>query len=419
MTHTSESYKQNLQHFEAPNEENDQFWKRTPAELRETHNKLVSRANQAYAWARKNGVPEWFKEYEAECKKCWRSNAPVNFEAVYGLRSAFGQTIYDNDISAQIGVPSFAMDKVRWYMKDYTLKSFEWPRLSRAFRNPAFLNIGESSEFDNGIGMYLGLSFSFSELAESTGGLWSPQAVAQSQLGQKFGLTKSRRFFLGSSYYGALQDDGEDGADLGITGLFNATGIQTGNTGVGDNIITTAHDFSTGLSTLLALFDKVYVPHEKVLITTRGVFDEMLRDATRDTYTGVTQFERVLQKYFDTGQISRWIITDQLKVPASGTVPAVAEQQAIIVGVGQDTLGEALVYPTQTLPLDNKLYASDFAEVTIFGNIIKYWKADTTNNAFPAAKNSGDMTTTSTGAWLRQGTVDLGRIRASLRSANA
>jgi hypothetical protein len=272
---------------------------------------------------------------------------------------------------------------------------------------------------NRGIGIYLGMSMSFTELAESQGALWSPQAFMQSQLGQKFGLTKSRRFFLGSSYYQAAQDDGEDGADLGITGLYNATGIQTCKLGVGDNDVTSDGDIEAGLKTALALFDKLYVPHRKVLISTRGYAAEGMDPSHRDTYTGVTDFERVCQTFFDTGILTDWIVTDQLVVPATGTVPAVNEQCALVIGIGESTVQESIVYPTQTLPINQKMYVGDLAEVTIFGNIIYYPKADTTNNVFPAVKADGAITSTATGAWIPQGRLDISKWRRALHSANA
>lgn len=419
MPHPSESFKQNLQHFEGPNPDNDTLFHALSLDDRKNHARFVARANSAYAQARRDGLPAWFKGYKDEVTKINRMNAPINYEALYALRTSYGETIWDNDISALIGVPSGTLPNPRWDVKDYLLTSFEWPRLTKSFRNPTFLRMSESSAFNHGIGIYLGISQSFTEIAESGGGLWSPTAVLQSQLAQKFGLTKSRRFFLGSSYISALQDDGEDGADLGITGLHNAANIQTGQCGVGDENVTADGDVEYGLEVgLLPDFAKVYVPHRKVLISTRGYAAETMLYAHRDTYTGVTDFERICQKFFDTGIISDWIVTDQLKASSSG-IPTSTEQRAMIVGVGESTVREDIVYPVQTLPLQNTLYPGDLAEVTIFGNIVYYLKPDTTNNAFPATMCTGDITSTGTGAWLPQGRLEIGRFRRALASSQA
>ncbi len=418
-THTSESFGKNLQHFEGLNPDNDTLFHRLTTDEKDSHAKFVNRANSAYATARKAGLPEWFKPYMDEVKTLNRKNAPINFEALYALRTSFGETIWDNDISALIGVPSGPLPNPRWDVKDYTLSSFEWPRLSRSFRNPTFIHMNETSQMNHGIGIYLGMSMSFTELAESGGGLWSPQAVLQNQLAQKFGLVKSRRFFLGSSYWQAAQDDGEDGADLGITGFYNASGIQTCKIGVGDNEVTADGDIEYGIEVgLLPAFSKVYTPHKKVLISTRGYAAESMLQGHRDTY-GISDFEHVCKKFFDTGIISDWIVTDQLIVGAAVLPAAAAEQCAMLVGVGEGTMREDIVYPTQTLPFNQKIFNDDLAEVTIFGNITYYLKADTTNNAFPACKADAVGTSTGTGAWLPQGRLDVGKFRRALHSPNA
>lgn len=419
MTHSSESFKKNLEHFEAPNSENDTLFNRLDPDTMQGHAKFCARANHAYATARKSGIPEWFKPYVEEVKTLNRKNAPINFEALYALRTSFGETIWDSDISALIGVPSGPLPNPRWDVKDYTLTSFEWPRLSRSFRNPTFLHMSESSQMNHGVGIYLGMSMSFTEIAESGGGLWSPQAVLQTQLGQKFGLVKSRKFFLGSSYWEAAQDDGEDGADLGITGFYNSSGIQTGKIGVGDNDVTADGDVEYGIETmLLPALSKVYVPHRKVLVTTRGYAAEALLATHRDTY-GISDFEHICKKFFDTGIISDWIVTDQLIVGAAVLPAASLEQCALLVGVGESTMRQDIVYPVQTLPINQKIYNDDLAEVTIFGDITYYLKQDTTNNAFPAVKADGAGTSTGTGAWLPQGRLDVGKWRRALHSPNA
>jgi hypothetical protein len=209
----------------------------------------------------------------------------------------------------------------------------------------------------------------------------------------------------------------EDAADLGITGLYNDGNLQTAQFGVGDENVTADGDIEAGIATALADLDKVYVPHRKVLISTRGYAVESMRADHRDTYTGVTDFERVLQRYFDTGIISDWIVTDQISKGAA-VLPAVAEQRAGIFCIGESTVAEHVIYPVQTLPVNTKMYDGDLAEMTIFANAIAFNKADTTENAFPATVCTGVITSSETGAWFPQGRLDIGRWRAALHSAN-
>jgi hypothetical protein len=421
MAHNNDNYKQNLQHFEGINPDNDTIFHKLSPEERDVHNTFVSRANKFYADARLKGIPAYAQSYIDEVKKVAlsenRTNAPINYEAIYSLRSAYGETIYDSDISALIGVPSYTLPVPKWEIKDYLLGSFGWPVFTRKFRVKKYTTLKESSQFNRGLGMALGMSMSFTELAESGGALWSPQAVLQGLNAQKFGLHKSRRFFLGGGIWNACQDDGEDAADLGITGLFNDANLQTAQFGAGDEDVTADGDIEYGLETALADLDKVYAPHKKVLISTRGYAVESMLAAHRDGYTGVTDFERILQKFFDTGIISDWIVTDQISKGAAVT-PAVAEQRAGIFCIGEATVAEHVIYPVQTLPVNTKMYDGDLAEMTIFANTIAFNKADTTDNAFPGTVCTGVITSTGTGAWFPQGRLDIGRWRAALHSAN-
>lgn len=419
MPHTSESFRQNQQHFEGPTVENDPYFKRAlerDTENALAHEKVIKRANEHYALARKFGIPPWFKNQVEVYKK---ANAPVNVEELYALRSAWGETIYDASIFDQIGIPKSTIDPPRWEIKDYLLGNFELPRFGRKFRNPVFMRMSETSQMSYGTGMYIGLSMSFTEIKESQGALWSPLAYLNTARNAKFGLQRSRRGFLGTTCYGAASDDGEDAADQAITGIYNHASMQTESLGSVANTINADGDVPLMIGQMMADLDKVYVPHKKILITTRGILDEAFLPSHRDTYTGVTDFERAIQNWFDTGFVAEWWVTDQLKVPSSGTVPANSEQQACLICVGEQTVHDFLVYPTQTLPINSKLYEADFADVLLFGNIITYFKADTTNNAFPATKTAADITTDGTGKKYPQGKVDIAKYLSAMRSANA
>ncbi len=409
----TDSMEQLQKHYEGPTADNDNIYARATLEQKADWDTFVQRANRNYARVMKQGVPAWFKP---TFENYQRQNAEINIEDLYALKTAVGETVWDKDYSALIGVPSTTMEKVRWDIKDYILTSVEQPRFSRKFRMPRFMKLAESSQHNEGVGMYLGLSMSFTEIAESGGALWSPLAFLTNQLAAVFGLHKSRRFFLGTSILGGHGDDEESGSLLGITGLCNASGIQTFEAGgdEDDNIVAD-YDIEESCRVAMADLDKVYVPHRKVLLTSRGILAETLLPGHRDATTGVSDFARVVQKWFATGYISDWIVCDQLRVPATGTVPSkTAEQDIFLICVGEQTVAEEKVYPLQTIPLQNKMYANDLAEVMLFGNIVYYRKADTTNNAFPATWAAA-LTTTTNGQEYPQGRVDVRGIMASLK----
>jgi len=405
----SESHKKNLKHFEGPNMEQDSVYKQMGEDQRNSYDTYVNRVNHAYAYARKNGIPKDYLESHKALKEEFRQNVNVeiNMEELYALDAGYTKTIWDIDFYSKMGVPVSPMANPRWQSKGYRLTALEQPRATKEFNNPRFLRLSQADGFSEGFGLYLGVGMSWQTIKESGGGLWDPLAVLNQQGAEKFGLMKSRVGFRGFDAYGLVGDDGQKPGYLKATGLLNHASAQTFQGGIGnDEVLTDTGDIHATLRNALTLFDKVYTPHKKILVSSRGVLAECLIEANRDTYAQKLDLHRIKESYFDTGMIDAWMVTDHCVNGAAATA-AVAEQQMYLVGVGSGTVHDVLPYPLQKLTLNDKKYANDYREVMIWGRICEYKQADTTNNAFPLAAVAGACTTEFTGAWLKQGWVDL------------
>jgi len=391
----SKSHKENMQHFEAPTIDND-LGRLTAKQIRQQV-KFTNVANARYDYVRRNGFPVGYKETAEEYKKAYKKQnaGPINLEDVYALDSAVSQTIWDNDIFSQIGIPTHVMNKPRFQIKDYLAQSNEWPRFSTQFRSPVFMHLKESSQFSNGMGMHLGISIPFTEIRESQGALWGPREIMMQELSAKFGLHKSRRGFLGDSCANAYWDDGST-ATRGITGLFNHASNQTFEAGIGlDDIVTDPGDMEATIRTGLTDLKKTYQAGKYVIASTSGFASQMFLE--RDTYqqqldsVRVKEIMSIITKYAKAGTWGGWYCTEQLY---NGT-PHEDHQQMMIMKVSPSLMNRHLVYPQQMMPMANKNYEADIQENMIFGDILQVKKVDTTNNAFPitiAASVTADTT---------------------------
>jgi hypothetical protein len=399
-----ESYKQNLQHFEGPNADNDSIVKTMSQDQLNNYNTYVSRANNYYAQAKLNGIPKDYQDYFKIMKEDMKRvnvGIDLNYEEIYALDTAFTRTIWDMDHYSQIGITTKSMTVPKWQEKGYRVSSHEWPRATREFNNVRFLRISQADGFTDGFGIYMGITMSWQQIKENGGGLWDPLAVLNQQGAEKFGLIKSRIGFRGYDAYNLQGDDGRTPSYVSATGLLNHSSAQAFQGGAGsDEDLTAGGDVHVTIKNALALFDKVYQPHKKILITSRGVASETILESHRDTYAQKSDLARIYESYFATGMIDGWFITDQVY---NGTTPANTAQDMYLVGVGPMCQHDTLVYPLQKLTMNDKKFAGDYRECMIWGRINTYKQADTTNNAFPLAAVAAACTTTDTGSWIPQG----------------
>lgn len=391
-------------HFEAPTIENDLG--RLTADQIHAQQQFVNRANAAYNYVKRYGLPAGYTESFEVYQDFVRQNdntLPINIEDLYALDMAISQTIWDNDIFSQLGIPTTVMARPRFELKDYLVQSEEWPRFTRNFNQPVFMRLKESSQFTNGIGLHLGISIGWQEIQESAGGLWDPQSILMQELAAKFGLMKSRRGFLGTSCLDAQGDDGSDASSFGITGVFNYANAQTFEAGAGaDDDITSQGDMEVTVRAALTKLKKVYQAGSYVIVSSSGVASEMFLH--RDTYQQRLDSERVkeimsiITKYARNGSWGGWYVTDQLVAAAETT----SNGAMMIMKVAPSLITRKLIYPQQSLPMMNKTYANDIQENHIFADLIQVKKVDTTNNAIPIAIASS--ITTSTTGFIPNGT---------------
>lgn len=413
------SHKADLQHFEGPTVEQDTHFAKLDAEAQGRYNTYVNRANKAYASAKQFGFPadmvESLKTIQEDLKRV-NLDVPINMEEIYALDTAFTRTIWDIDMYSKLKVPISPMTNPRWQSKGYRVSIEEEPRATREFNNPRFWRLTQADGFSDGFGIYQGITMSWQTIKESGGGLWDPLAVLNQQGAEKFGLMKSRIGFRGYDVYKLKGDDGQTPSYVSATGLLNNASAQAFQGGAGsDEDLQAAGDVLVTIKNALTLFDKLYTPHKKVLITSRGVAAETLLESHRDTYSQKLDLHRIREKYFDTGMIDGWLITDQVY---NAGIPANTAQDMYLVGIGPGTMHDVLPYPMQKLTMNDKKFAGDYREVMIWGRIMEYKQADTTNNVFPLAAVAAACTTAGTGVELPQGWFDVKKY-ASPKSAGA
>ncbi len=396
-------FKFDKERFEAPTIEND-LGRLNEKQIRE-QSKFVNRANAAYNYISNFGAPPGYSDslevYNEISKK--NSAGAINFEDLYALDQAISQTVWDSDTFGKLGIPTSTQSVPKFSMKDYLVQSEEWPKFTTKFRNPTFIRLKESSGWSNGVGLHLGISIPFTEIRESQGALWGPQSIMLQELSAKMGIMKSRRGFLGTSCKGAFGDDGSTAAGLGITGLFNASGNQTFETGAaGDDDSSDAGDIEVDLRIMLTDMKKVYQPGKYYIVSTSGYASEPYLH--RDTYQQRLDIERdkeilkIITEFQRAGQWGGWWVTDQLY---AGTVDS-THQQVMIMKAAPSLINRKIIYPNQMLPMANKDYESDIQENMIFADMIQVKTLDTTNNAVPISI-AADVTTTGTG-FIPEGT---------------
>jgi hypothetical protein len=430
MTHTSESFKANLKHFEAPNPDNDREFARLDPHDQETHLFFVKCANRAYANARKNGIPEDYRavlDYYRDLEGFKRINQGLGYDAksnaygvlsyedIYARDTAISRTIYRSSVFEQLKVPIKTMGSPKWQIKQYRLTAEERPQITNTFHQPNLVRFYKGHKLTEGVGLQLGVALGWQEMQEAQGGLWDHMAILQSHASEIFGVTKSRMSFRGVDFYKAQFADGSKASDVGRTGLLNDANHQTfeaGDLTNLDDVVTgdgEVHDsIFTGLNDLDP--SRLRQDHKKYIVSSRGIFGETLLETHRDSYKQKTDLQRIHESYFMTGMLDGWLITDQVyHDPTNAAItPAVAAQDMWILAIGPDLVNMHVIYPTQILPMNDKEFVDDFKEMIIYAQACQFMHVDTTVNVWPGTV-AADVTTLTTGAMLREGMVNLSK----------
>lgn len=377
------SFKSDMQHFKPPTVDNDGN-RLTPAQIIRARD-FASRANMAYAWVRQNGFPLGTEEYVKKLQEriaSHRGNASLaNFEEIYALDVTVARVTYDSDVFSKLGIPTEVMTRPRFEQKEYLAETEGKVQFTTTFKNPTFLQLKSSSQFVNGVGLNIGVSLSWQDIAESEGGLWDPKSILMMEAAEKMGIQKSRRGFLGTACLDNYSDDGMKATNWGITGAFNISGAQTFEAGIGaDDNVQDQGDLEFTVRAGITKFRTVRAPGRYVIVSTGGIASHMYYE--RDTYQQQLDMERVKQllSLIPNGEWGGWWVTEQLY---AGT-PAAGAQQMMIMKIGPTTMRKKVIYNTQWLPMYGK-YPEDFVENMIYADMFQVKKANTTINAVPIA----------------------------------
>ena len=388
--------------FEGPTLENDKG--RLSEEQIYSQQEFTSRANAAYEYIKRYGIPDGYKESAAiykEVLKRINATTPVNFEATYALDMAVNRTIWDSDTFSKLPIPTSTMNEVHFEVKDYLVTSKGDPTFTKTFPEPVFMRLEESSQFTNGVGIHVGVAMSSFAIRESQGALWSPEMVLKQEAAAKQGIMKSRRGFMGTSCYKNYADAGGTAANWGITGVYNHASVQTVEAGAGaDDDLTAQGDFEPTMYAIAAKLKKVYQPGKVFIFSTSNVASEMFYH--RDTYQQVLDVQRVqeaIQRLWGENW-GGWYITEQIYT--SETTDA-THGQMMAVKAAPSLINRQYIWNQQTLPMLSKDYADDLKEHMIFADLLQFKKVDTTNNAVPVTKLA-DLTVSTASGHLAEGT---------------
>jgi hypothetical protein len=320
-------------------------------------------------------------------------------EQLYAIDQEMVRTRYDANIAGQIFGPITDYQSfVRWTDEYYTLSGDTFPIFSKgpvnAFRDLAPLRLGVEPTLKEGVGWHIQWDLPWTLIDASAGGLYSPDTWHNFKAGELMGRCAGERAWLGTA--------GEHGInDLGIKGIFNYAGISTEALGADDdNNVTAAGDIDDALRSMLGDLVGVYEPGEIILVSTSGPASELYFHD--HTYHGHTEYETIQKKYFDSGLISAWYVTNNLEADTNATNTG----QMLLFKMGPSIMKRTVIYPFQKKPMSSK-FEDDINFMLLEADIFKIY------NTSAVTKSSADVTSTSAGI-VQNGLFMQGRTRTGV-----
>jgi len=407
--------------FEGPTIDNDEWFADLPEERRNQITAFVASANSDLDAVRRDPsllVPlvERLNAISAYCEanpqvETKINSANVNLEALYALERTLSRVVYDSDVFNQVMAFGNATSVLtgadrRWAIKEYLLDSQGWPVFTQAFREFSYIHLRESSQFKNAMGMAMGISMNWVDMAMSEGGLWDPYVEALRELGVKFGVHHDRYGWLGTACANAVNDDGASVTT--ITGLYNDAGNQTFATGAGaDNNVADDGDMPFSFEVGLDDLSQQLKPGKRVVVTTKGPATETILMAHDHAYTGESEYSQIKRKYFTAGNAGvmpvcdAWFVSQGLNA-TNASAPAVNTGGMMIADIGPGLIEHKILFPMQLIPLQNKMYPSDIHEVMLTADVVQIRKQNTSVNCVPITVATGAITSTRVG-YVRAG----------------
>lgn len=405
-----------FEQFEGPNIENDEWFANLPEERRNEVTAFVNSANSDLDVARRdpsvlvplferlNSIQEYCEANPQVELKLNSSN--VNVEALYALEKTLSRVVYDADVFNQLMVFGNCSTVLtgadrRWAIKEYLLDSQGWPVFTQAFRNPTYIHLRESSQYKNAMGMAMGISMNWVDMAMQEGGLWDPYVETLRELGVKFGVHHDRYGWLGTACANAVNDDGASVTT--ITGLYNDAGNQSFASGAGaDNDVTADGDMAYSIEVAMDDLSQQLKPGKRVLVTTKGPATETVLQIHDHAYTNESEYSQIKRKYFTGGNAGimpvcdAWFVSQGLNA-TNASAPAVNTGGMMLADIGPGLIEHKILFPMQLIPLQNKMFPSDIHEVMLTADVVQIRKQNTSVNCVPITVATGAITSTRVG----------------------
>jgi hypothetical protein len=376
-----EENKMALKTFQFMAENAGPWYDRLDGEEKAKIEKSVGRLNAQLNHVKRNGLPA---EYHGAAKKIAdRLNANPSYltdEAVFALDNVIAMTVEDQnmygDVVREVTTPQMG---TKWYTKSYKLDELDvnssktYPHPDTKFRDVVTFGLGVEPEVQEGMGFSIGYTIPWTEIAEASGSIYSPEYYYALKAAERMGVIIDENGFLGGAGQHMY-------SDFGLKGLINHASIQSFTA----TTLTTYGNIRLSLWNALGDLKKQYAPGTVKLICSSGYASQMFYN--RFGYTDVAEFEsirRELSPYIPEAYVDDRII---------GDTPSNSNQVAALVKIGRTLQSHKLVYPLQSKPRMDKMYAEDVSEVLIHGDILAQYG----NSPFPVTVASS-LSTTDTG----------------------
>ena len=334
-------------------------------------------------------VPEVYELYTQKFNERLKKvnvASTVPLEALYELDTFLTQTYYDTQLFARILDPvTTVMKRPKWQSKRYIVEGDKFPAFTqKKFSNPPFFKLGVDKDLDTGVGWYNAYEIDWQMIDEAKGSIYDIENWHARKAMESMALCENGRLAIGSLTQYKSRDD------YGFTGLLNHPDTTKSiEAGIGnDNNVTAEGDIEATLDAGLTHLKQVLPAGDIIVISTGNVAQECI-DQVNST-TGDSEVIDVWKKFFYTGRIQEWWICNELY---EADVTAL-EGRIMMMKRSPMTMKREIIYPLQTIPLQNTLTAKDIKEMIIKADLFKLYD----NNAILPFVNAGDYSVVCTKA---------------------
>jgi hypothetical protein len=340
--------------------------------MRELTNDIINRPHQFLDVYTRN-------EYKGRVQALAKINALIPEESLYTLDNYIARTFYDATPMIECLAPVTIVKTGKAHeSKTYSGTDYGTAKLVGAhgsWSDPPMIGMSLTPTYIKGLGVHAGYQLGFNEIDEA--GLYDIEWYHALKCGEKVGTLHDQKLCLGEN-----AEDAEIDTTL-INGVHNYTSLQSGNFGVGDNVITTQGDLRTGMFTALSGLRSVKEPGDIIMICTSGVPTELLLQ--QDSY-GVTDWQVFERDFVRKGLIREVWVDNNIEADTNAT----NTQRAMLLKRSPNTCKREIIYPLQS-----KMMATEFPDdVKVMLMIMDIYKMYNASAGFIC---SGDITATTAG----------------------